>query len=64
MSEKGVFQPPLTQSIQMMTSKLREEDPNVNMMLIRNETIGKDKGKQPKEDTWVHKAPAKEPEFT
>ena len=42
---------------------MREEDPNVNMMLRSGETMGEDKGKQPEEDTWVHKAPAKEPKF-
>jgi len=63
MHEKGVLQPPSTQNIQMMRSKLREEDPNVNMVLRSGVTTGKDKGKQPKEDTWVHKAPTKEPEF-
>jgi hypothetical protein len=26
-------------------------------------TTGEDKGKQPEEDTWVRKAPTKEPEF-
>lgn len=47
----------------MMRSKPREEDPNVNMVLRSGATIGEDKGKQPKEDTWVHKATTKEPEF-
>ena len=47
----------------MMRSEPREEDPNVNMMLKSGATIGKDNGKKPEEDTWVHKAPAKEPKF-
>ena len=33
MHEKGVLQPNQTQNIQMMRSKPREEDPNVNMVL-------------------------------
>ena len=45
MHEKGVFQPPPTQNIQMMRSKPREEDPNVNMMLKSGATMGEDKGK-------------------
>ena len=47
----------------MMSSEPCEEDPNVNMMLISGATIAEDKGKQPKEDTWVHKAPTKHPQF-
>jgi len=47
----------------MMRSKPRKEDPNVNMMLRSSVTTGEDKGKQPEEDTWVRKAPTKEPEF-
>jgi len=46
-----------------MRSEPHEEDPNVNMMLRSGATIGEDKGKQPEEDTWVHEAPTKEPEF-
>ena len=63
MCEKGVLQPTLTQNIQMMRSEPCKEDPNMNMMLRSGATIGEDKGKQPEEDTWVHKAPTKEPEF-
>ena len=63
MCERGVLQPPLTQNIQMMRSEPHEEDSNVNMVLRSGATIGEDKGKQPKEDTWVHKAPTKEPNF-
>jgi len=33
-------------------------------MVLRNgATTGEDKGKQPEEDTWVRKAPTKQPEF-
>jgi len=46
-----------------MRSEPREEDPNVNMMLRSATAIGEDKGKQPEEDTWAHKAPTKEPKF-
>jgi len=46
-----------------MRSKPCEGDPNVNMMLRSGATMGEDKGKQPKEDTWVRKATAKEPQF-
>ena len=45
MCEKGVFQPPPTQNIQMMRYELCEEDPNVNMILRSGVTIGEDKGK-------------------
>ena len=58
--ERGTPAPP-TQNIQMMRSEPREEEPNVNMMLRSGATIGEDKGKQPEGDTWVRKAPAKEP---
>jgi len=44
-----------------MRSEPHEEDPNVNMILRSGMTIREDKGKQPKEDTWVRKAPTKEP---
>ena len=47
----------------MMRSEPCEEDPNVNMMLRSDTTMGEYKGKQPKENTWVCKAPTKEPEF-
>lgn len=47
----------------MMKAELREEDPNVNMALRSGATIGEDKGKKPEEDTWVRKAPTKQPEF-
>lgn len=63
MRERGVLQPTPTQNIQMMRYEPRKEDPNVNMVLKSSMTIGEDKGKQPEEDTWVRKAPIKEPEF-
>ena len=63
MRDKGVFQHPPTQNIQMMRSEPCKEDPNMNMMLRSGETIGEDKGKQLEEDTWVRKAPTKEPKF-
>jgi len=47
----------------MMRSEPREEDPNVNMMLRSGVTTREDTGKQPEEDTWVRKVPAKEPKF-
>jgi len=47
----------------MMRSESCEEDPNVNMVLRSGATTGQDKDKQPEEDTWVRKAPTKEPEF-
>jgi len=47
----------------MMRFEPREEDLNVNIMLRSGITIGDDKGKQPEESAWVHKAPTKEPEF-
>ena len=61
--DKGILQPPLTQNLQMMRFEPREEDLNVNIMLRSGITIGDDKGKQPEESAWVHKAPTKEPEF-
>ena len=47
----------------MMKSELHEEDPNVNMMLSSDMTMGDDKGKQLEESAWVHKDPTKELEF-
>jgi len=47
----------------MIRSEPREKDPNVNIMLRSGITTGDDKGKQPEESVWVHKAPTKEPEF-
>lgn len=60
---KGVLPPQPTQNLQMMRSEPREEDPNVNIVLRSGITIGDDKGKQPKDSTWVHKALVKETEF-
>ena len=45
-----------------MRSESREEDPNVNIVL-RSGIVIDDKGKQPKDNTWVRKAPAKEAEL-
>ena len=61
--DKGILQPPPTQNLQMMRSKPCKEDPNVNIVLKSDITIGDDKGKQPEEGVWVHKAPTKEPKF-
>jgi len=61
--DKGALQPPPTQNLQMMRYELCEEDPNVNIMLQSGITTGDDKGKHPKESTWVRKALMKEPEF-
>lgn len=63
MREKGVFQPPSTQNIQMMRSEPHKEELNVNMMLRSGMAMGEDTGKQPEKSTWVRKAPSKEPEF-
>jgi len=48
----------------MMRFELREEDPNVNIVLWSGITIGDNKGKQLEDSTWVHKASMKEPEHT
>jgi len=58
--DKGVLPLPPTQNLQMMKSKLREEDPNVNTVLRSGIATGDDKGKH---STWVRIAPAKEVEF-
>lgn len=47
----------------MMRSESREEDPNINIVLRIGITTRDDKGKQPEDNTWVHKAPTKEVEF-
>ena len=47
----------------MMRSKLREEDPNVNIVLRSGIAMDDDKAKQPEDIAWVHKAPMKEAEF-
>lgn len=47
----------------MMRFEHREEDPNVNIVLQSGIAIGDDKGKQPEDNTWVHKALAKEVDF-
>ena len=62
--DKGVLPPPPTQNLQMMRSKPRdEEDPNVNVVLRSGITTRDDKGKEPKDNTWFHKALVKEAEF-
>jgi len=61
--DKGALQPPPTQSLQMMRFDSCEKDLNVNIVLWSGITTGDDKGKQPEESTWVHKAPMKEPKF-
>lgn len=61
--DKGALQPPLTQSLQMMRFEPHEEDPNLNIFLQSGIRTWDDKGKQPKESTWVHKALIKEPKF-
>lgn len=47
----------------MMKAEPREEDPNVNMVLKSGANKGEDKGKKLKENTWVRKAPIKQPKF-
>jgi len=47
----------------MMRFELRGEDLNLNMVLQSEITMGDDKGKQLEDNTWVHKASAKEVEF-
>ena len=42
MCKKGVFQPSLTQNIQMMRSERHEEEPNLNMMLRCGMAMGED----------------------
>jgi len=46
-----------------MRSELHEGDSNANIMLQSDIMTQDDKGKQPEESAWVHKAPTKEPEF-
>jgi len=46
-----------------MRADPHEEDPNVNIMLRSGIATSDDKGKQPKDSVWVHKAPEKEAEF-
>ena len=61
--DKGVLPPLMTYNLQMMRLKLREEDPNINIVLRSGIIMGDDKGKQPEDSVWVRKAPAKEAEF-
>lgn len=44
----------------MMRVEPREEDPKANIVLRSGMTTSEDKGKQPEEIKWVHKAPGKE----
>lgn len=52
-----------TQNLQMMRVEPGEEDLNVNIVLRRGIAMGDNKGKQPENNAWVHKAPGKEDEF-
>ena len=61
--DKGALPPPSTQNLQMMRSEPREEVPNVNIVLRSGIATGDDKGKQPKDSTWVRKVLTKEVEF-
>jgi len=61
--DKGTLPPPSTQNLQMMRFEPCEEDPNINIVLRSGIVMGYDKGKQPEDNTWVHKAPAKEADF-
>lgn len=47
----------------MMRSEPCEEDLNVNIVLQSGIAIDDDKGKQPEDNAWVHKALKKEAEF-
>jgi len=47
----------------MMRTEPREEDLNVNILLRSGIAMGDDKGKQPTDNAWVHKALEKEDEF-
>lgn len=47
----------------MMRVEPCEEDPNVNIVLQSGVMTGDDKGKQPKERGWVHKALEREVRF-
>ena len=44
----------------MMRVEPREEDPKVNIMLWSGMKTREDRGKQPVEGEWVHRAPKKE----
>ena len=47
----------------MMSSEPCAEEQNVNIVLRSGIMTRDDRGKQPEEIAWVHKAPTKEPEF-
>lgn len=61
--DKGALPSPPNQNLQIMRSKLYEEDLKVNIVLQSGLTTGVDKGKQPEDIIWVHKALVKEVEF-
>lgn len=52
-----------THNLQIMRFEPCEKDQNVNIVLTSGIKTGDDKGKQPEEDGWVHKAPEKEVGF-
>lgn len=47
----------------MMRVEPHKEDQRINIVLRSDMTTSADKGKQPKEDGWVHKANEKEVDF-
>jgi len=47
----------------MMRARTREEDESVDIVLRSGIMTDDDKGKQPEEDGWAHKAPEKEVGF-
>lgn len=60
---KGALHPPPTQNLQMMRSESHEEVPNINIVFQSGTTMVDDKGKKPKDSTWVHKASTKKLKF-
>jgi len=60
---KGVLPPPLTQNLQMMRFETCKEDPIINIVLMSGIVRRDDKGKQPEDSAWFHKALVKEVEF-
>lgn len=61
--EKGVLRASPAQNVQMMKADPHTKDPNINRMLRSGTTIGKDKGKKPKDNMWIYKALTKQLEF-
>lgn len=47
----------------MTSAEPHEKNPNVNISMQSGMMTGEDKGKQPKEREWIHKAPEKEVGF-